>query len=167
MGVGSALHVANKLDLAAGTAGADVALPAARALYAQLLEVAARDAKSEARVRRRFWLHAKLAADVALRTEQQAALVAALRAAGRWEESCAVCLDPLDPVGEDLEVVECMHCFHVGCTRELARRSTDVRAAPVGVPDGYGPEVAFDCPLCRRSLRSFFPSNNGNLPVQL
>ena len=187
MGIGSALHAAQMLELAAGglsgeinptiarpgAAEASKLLAAARALYEQMLALTGlgrgvvptgtgvRSATSsdtglvEAKVRRRLWLHAKQTGDAAMRVEQQLAMVGSLASAGRWEGSCAICLEDLQAAAPDLDVVECLHCFHVKCTRELTSRNADVRelaGAPRGTVSNCQLEMTVECPLCRRSL---------------
>ena len=64
-------------------------------------------------------LHAKQTGDAAMRVAivQQLTMVGSLASEGRREGSCALCLEDLDAAALDLDVVECLHCFRVKCTR--------------------------------------------------
>ena len=55
-------------------------------------------------------------------------LLAVLRRMGRRTEECAICLSPLDAHDADkpLDVLECLHCYHVACLREHVHTSAEV-----------------------------------------
>ena len=172
MGIHHALTATQMLDLATGKDGAVDAgtHTTARALYEQMLEVLggvvgaereqATEERLEAKVHRRFWMHAgmttSVTGDCALRGEQQRAMVAALRAVGRWEEHCAICLEVLDPADGHLEVVECLHSFHQKCMQDLAQKGkSEVEDSRPGAPVGADLSFHIECPLCRMPLEMF------------
>ena len=55
-------------------------------------------------------------------------LLAVLRRMGRRTEECAICLSPLDAHDADkpIDVLECLHCYHVACLREHVHTSAEV-----------------------------------------
>jgi hypothetical protein len=165
VGISHALHSAQMLDLATGKRGAEIVVPTARALYEQMLELLVEVEgdlttcqQLEAKVHRRFWKHAVMVGNTALRAKQQRAMVSALQKVGRWEENCAICLEELDVSG-DIEVVECLHSFHPKCVNGILKSArADVEECADGqggAPVGTDISCRVDCPLCRMPLSVF------------
>ena len=91
-------------------------------------------------------------------------LLGLLRTMGRRVDECAICLSPLDDtdVEKPIDVLECLHCFHVACVREHVHRNAQVSSTSdqfltndIPRPGGNLPSYCMNgtCPECRAPIQ--------------
>jgi hypothetical protein len=156
-GMSMALDAAQNLDHAIGKDGAESVVPAAHALYERMLVVltgaeggGCSNMLLKAKVHRRFWQFARLSKNAELKERQQQGMVELLREAGRWDGTCSICLETLDSADENLEVTQCLHCFHGQCIQMLAQRG---ERAESHVSHCF---LKCRCPQCRFPIKISF-----------
>ena len=91
-------------------------------------------------------------------------LLGLLRKMGRRTDECAICLAPLDATdaANPIDVLECMHCFHVKCVREHVHKNGEVsrtseHAFANDIHSVGGTRMAYclngSCPECRAPIQ--------------